>query len=95
MALDKRTVARIASLARIRVEAEELEALAGELSQILAWVEELNAVDTRGVLPMASAAVSRLPMREDRVTDGGCRDAILQNAPKSAKGFFVVPKVVE
>lgn len=95
MALDKANVARIAALARIRVEEGELEALAQELSQILAWVEALNEVETRGVAPMASAAVSRLPMRADAVTDGGCREAILDNAPQSAKGFFVVPKVVE
>ncbi len=95
MALDKASVARIASLARIRVEDKELEALASELSQILAWVEQLNEVETSGVAPMASAAVSRLPMREDVVNDGGSREAILGNAPRTAKGFFVVPKVVE
>jgi aspartyl-tRNA(Asn)/glutamyl-tRNA(Gln) amidotransferase subunit C len=81
MALDKATVAHIAALARIRISEDELEPLAGELSRILDWVEQLNEVD--------------LPMREDVVTDGGCRDAILGNAPSAAHGFFTVPKVVE
>jgi aspartyl-tRNA(Asn)/glutamyl-tRNA(Gln) amidotransferase subunit C len=95
MALDKATVAHIAALARIRISDGELEPLAGELSHILDWVAQLNEVDTTGVMPMASAAAATLPMREDVVTDGGCRDAILGNAPRAAHGFFIVPKVVE
>lgn len=95
MALDKAAVAHIAALARIRLSEAELEPLAGELSQILTWVEQLNEVDTTGVAPMASVAVAGLPMREDLVSDGNRRDDILGNAPRTARGFFVVPKVVE
>jgi aspartyl-tRNA(Asn)/glutamyl-tRNA(Gln) amidotransferase subunit C len=95
MPLDKAAVAHIASLARIRLSEAELEPLAGELSHILDWVEQLSEVDTTGVPPMASAAAASLPMRDDVVTDGGCRDAILGNAPRAARGFFTVPKVVE
>ena len=95
MALDKAAVAHIAALARIKLSEAELEPLAGELSQILTWVEQLNEVDTTEVAPMASVAASGLPMREDRVTDGDCRTATLGNAPRSARGFFTVPKVVE
>lgn len=100
MALDGATVAHIAALARIRLAEAELEPLAKELSQILNWVEQLNEVDTSAVAPMASVAASGLPMREDQVTDGGCREAILGNAPRGApsaadRGFFAVPKVIE
>lgn len=95
MALDKAAVAHIAGLARIRLREDELEPLAAELSHILGWVEQLGEVDTADVAPMTSVAAMRLPMREDRVTDGACREAILGNAPQSAKGFFAVPKVVE
>jgi len=95
MALDKAAVAHIANLARIRLCEAELEPLAGELSQILDWVEQLSEVDTTGVAPMASAAAARLPMREDEVSDGGRRDDVLGNAPRPARGFFAVPKVVE
>jgi aspartyl-tRNA(Asn)/glutamyl-tRNA(Gln) amidotransferase subunit C len=95
MALDKAAVAHIAVLARIKLAEAELEPLAGELSHILDWVEQLNEVDTAGVPPMASAAAATLPMRDDEVTDGGDRDAILRNAPSAARGFFTVPKVVE
>jgi aspartyl-tRNA(Asn)/glutamyl-tRNA(Gln) amidotransferase subunit C len=95
MALDKAAVAHIATLARIRLAEAELEPLADELSRILDWVEQLNEVDTTEVPPMASAAAATLPMRDDTVSDGGCRDAILGNAPRTARGFFTVPKVVE
>jgi len=95
MALDKAAVAHIAALARIKISEAELNPLADELSDILTWMEQLNEVDTSGVTPMASVAATGLPMREDIVTDGGCREEILVNAPRTARGFFVVPKVVE
>src|SRR5690348_12490932 len=94
MALDKATVARIATLARIKVPEEEQAHLAGELSQILSWIEQLNEVDTSGVEPMSGGAAMTLPMREDKVTDGGRRDEILANAPEAAHGFFTVPREV-
>lgn len=95
MSLDKATVAKIAHLARIKVPEADQEHLAGELSNILNFVEQLNEVDTVGVQPMTSVAPHKLRRRADAVTDGGVRDAVLLNAPESAEGFFVVPKVVE
>ena len=105
MSLDKETVARIARLARLKVPEEELGTLAGELSGILAWIEQLNEVDTANVEPLASVSDVTLPMRQDKVTDGGIADKVLANAPggavyieatdKNAGGFFTVPKVVE
>ena len=95
MPINKTAVAHIATLARIRLSESEIEPLADELSHILTWVEQLNEVDTTGVAPMASAAAASLPLREDAVSDGGCRNAILGNAPNAARGFFTVPKVVE
>jgi len=93
--LDKATVARIAALARIKVTEEEQARLAGELTQILTWIEQLNEVDTKGVAPMTGVGHLKLPMREDVVRDGGIRDKLLANAPQEARGFFAVPKVVE
>lgn len=95
MSIDKDTVGKIARLARIRVSEEDKETLAGELSGILAMVEKLNAVDTKGVQPLTSVVQMKLPMREDVVSDGGIPEKILQNAPEQTAGFFVVPKVVE
>lgn len=95
MAIDAATVRKVAHLARIRVEEDKLEPLAAELSGILAWIEQLNEVDTEGVQPMASTEAVKLPMRDDVVTDGGDPQVILANAPKADRSFFVVPKVVE
>jgi aspartyl-tRNA(Asn)/glutamyl-tRNA(Gln) amidotransferase subunit C len=95
MAIDKAAVAQIARLAHIRLSEDELAPLADELSRILDWVEQLGEVDTTEVPPMSNAAVVVPPMREDVVSDGACRDAILGNAPRAMRGFFTVPKVVE
>ncbi|MEI8394392.1 MAG: Asp-tRNA(Asn)/Glu-tRNA(Gln) amidotransferase subunit GatC [Rhodospirillaceae bacterium] len=95
MSLDKATVVKIARLARIKVPEADQEHLAGELSKILDFVEQLKEVDTEGVEPMASAVDTKLRLRPDMVTDGGYREDILANAPERAGDFFSVPKVVE
>ena len=95
MSLDRATIRSIADLARIEVPEEDLDHLAGELSGILKFVEQLAEVNTDGVAPMTSVVEMITPMREDAVTDGGYVDKILANAPEQADGFFVVPKVVE
>jgi len=95
MSVDRDTVAKIAKLARIRIEAEQMEPLAAELSNILGWIEQLNELDTEGVAPMTSVVEIEAPLREDEVNDGDCRDQVLANAPDVAEGFFLVPKVVE
>ncbi|PHS79428.1 MAG: Asp-tRNA(Asn)/Glu-tRNA(Gln) amidotransferase GatCAB subunit C [Rhodospirillaceae bacterium] len=95
MSLDQDTVKNIAYLARIRVEEDKLEPLAGELSAIMGWIEQLQELDTDGVEPMASVVNVSLPQRKDVVNDGDCRDAVLKNAPDNEDGFYTVPKVVE
>ena len=95
MSLDKATVARIATLARIEVPEEQQERLAGELSAILGWIEQLGEVDTDGVEPLRSVMPIERHWRADEVQDGNRRDDILGNAPRSHDGYFVVPKVVE
>jgi aspartyl-tRNA(Asn)/glutamyl-tRNA(Gln) amidotransferase subunit C len=95
MALDKATVAHIAMLARIKLPETEQDRIAGELSHIMTWIEQLSEVNTDGVAPMASCVAMTMPMREDVVTDGDRVEEILANAPDQAHGFFVVPKVVE
>lgn len=95
MSLDKDTVARIAHLARIRMDAAQLEPMTAELGQILDWVEQLGEVDTDGVAPMTSVAPHTLRRRLDHVTDGKIPQKVLANAPEESSGFFAVPKVVE
>ena len=95
MSVDKKIVAKIADLARIAIKDDELEPMAGELNNILDWIEQLSEVNTDGVQPMTSVVEVDLPWRADKVTDGGYRDDILANAPSSEHGFFAVPKVIE
>ncbi|WP_046020303.1 Asp-tRNA(Asn)/Glu-tRNA(Gln) amidotransferase subunit GatC [Magnetospira sp. QH-2] len=95
MSLDKDTVRNIARLARIKVPEKDLDGLAGELSQLIDWVEQLGEVDTDGVEPMTSVVHVTLPQRDDAVTDGGYPDRVLANAPDRVENFYTVPKVVD
>ena len=95
MSIDIETARRVAKLARIRVDEGDLPALAGELSGILQFMEQLNEVDVTGIEPMTSVTPMRLPRRADVVTDGNIQAAVLTNAPDAREGFFAVPKVVE
>ncbi len=95
MSIDIDTARRVAHLARIAVKQDDLPALAGELSGIIAFMEQLNEVDVAGIEPMTSVTPMRLVRRRDQVTDGDMQVAVLANAPDAREGFFAVPKVVE
>ncbi|MBL9011132.1 MAG: Asp-tRNA(Asn)/Glu-tRNA(Gln) amidotransferase subunit GatC [Alphaproteobacteria bacterium] len=95
MSVDEKAVRRAARLARLAVPEDRLAPLAAELSGILAWVEQLNELDTQNVEPMTSVRPMRLYRRADVVTDGFYAEDIVKNAPRSEDNFFVVPKVVE
>ena len=95
MSIDQNTAAKVAKLARIKVEDEALPALAAEFNTILDFIEQLNEVDVEGVEPMTSVTPQRLKRRVDEVSDGNQQDKVLANAPDAREGFFAVPKVVE
>lgn len=95
MTIDTDTAAKVAKLARIRVEEDALPALAQEFNNILGFIEQLNEVDVEGVEPMVSVTPMRLKRRADVVNDGDQQDKVLSNAPDAREGFFAVPKVVE
>lgn len=95
MSIDESTAARVAKLARIRVEEAALPALAQEFNTILGFIEQLGEVDVDGVEPMTSVTPMALPRRADVVNDGNQQSAVLANAPDAREGFFAVPKVVE
>ncbi len=95
MSVDTATVKKVASLARIAISDADAERLAPELNNILGWIEQLGEVDTSAVEPMTAVIPNTLRLREDVVTEGQQRDAVLQNAPQGEHGFFTVPKVVE
>jgi aspartyl-tRNA(Asn)/glutamyl-tRNA(Gln) amidotransferase subunit C len=95
MSVDQATVRRIAHLARIKVSDDDVPHLQGELNAILAFVEELGAVDVEGVEPMTSVMPMPMKKRRDEVTEGAIAEKIVANAPLSEDHFFKVPKVVE
>ena len=95
MSIDTATAAKVAKLARIKVEDNALPALAEEFNLILGFIEQLNEVDIEGVDPMTSVTPQRLKRRLDQITEGDKQPLILSNAPDAREGFFAVPKVVE
>ena len=100
MSVSRETVAKVGSLARIKLDDAALDHMVPELNNILAWVEQLGEVDTSGVEPMTAVIQNKLRLRDDVVdadplTGGGVRDAVLANAPAAEHGFFGVPKVIE
>lgn len=95
MALTDKDVRRVAELVRIRLDDSEVEPLAAELSKIFDWIEALREVDVEGVEPMASVVEMQLRERDDEVSDGDRRAALLANAPEAEEGHFVVPRVIE
>jgi aspartyl-tRNA(Asn)/glutamyl-tRNA(Gln) amidotransferase subunit C len=95
MALTAAAVHRLAHLARIEIDAAEAEDVRRKLDAIFALINELRAVDTAGIEPMAHAQDVALPLREDRVTEPD-RHALFQSvAPAVEDGLYLVPKVIE
>jgi aspartyl-tRNA(Asn)/glutamyl-tRNA(Gln) amidotransferase subunit C len=95
MALTLEDVQRVAHLARIEIDAAEAAGVHAKLTAIFAMINELQAVDTAGIVPMAHAQDVSLPLREDAVTDTD-RHALYQTqAPAVEDGLYLVPRVVE
>ncbi len=94
MSLDRSEVAKIAYLARLEVTSGELDAVAGDLSNILDLAEQMNSVDTTGVTPMAHPLHMAQRLREDAVTEDDKRGKYQSIAPSTESGLYLVPKVI-
>jgi len=95
MSLNSADVRRIARLARLEVSAEEVERTRDQLNGILAFVEQLQAVETAGITPMAHAVDVVQRLREDKVTEADRRADFQAIAPEAEAGLYLVPKVIE
>ena len=95
MALDTSDVAKIAHLARLAVDDGELDLFSTELSSILDLVEQMGAIDTSGVEPMAHPLHMAQRLRPDQVSEENGRDQFQQLAPQTEDGLYLVPKVIE
>jgi len=95
VALTPDNISAIAHLARLGVEPEDLAPLAADLSSVLDLVEQLQAIDTEAVEPMAHPASASLWLRDDEVTETDQRDTLQAPAPETQDGYFLVPRVIE
>ncbi len=95
MAIDRKTVEKISSLAKIKLNDTEADEITYELSNILEWIDQLNKVDTKNTPPMTGVIKSNLYQRDDLITEDKKLDEILTNSPETTEGFFVVPRVVD
>ncbi len=95
MALDNDEVAKIAHLARIKIDPEKAPEYADSLSSILGLVEQLQAVNTDNTEPMAHPMDASQRLRPDEVTESNHRDEYQQIAPATEDGLYLVPRVIE
>jgi aspartyl-tRNA(Asn)/glutamyl-tRNA(Gln) amidotransferase subunit C len=95
MSLDTTHVQKIAHLARLQISAAEAEHFARELTRILGLIEQMNAVETEGVAPMAHPSEAPLRLRGDEVTEIDQRSRFQAVAPAVEAGLYLVPKVIE
>jgi aspartyl-tRNA(Asn)/glutamyl-tRNA(Gln) amidotransferase subunit C len=95
MAINRADVEKIAHLARLRVNESEIEKVAGRISDILALIDQMQAIDTSGVEPLSHPLDAVQRLRADQVTESNQRDYLQSIAPNSSNGLYLVPKVIE
>lgn len=95
MSLDRSQVENVAQLARIQIKEDEMADTLASLSNIMNLVDQLQAVDTEGVEPLANPLDAQALLRPDEVTESNHRDDYQLIAPQAEKGLYLVPKVIE
>ena len=94
MTIDKKTVDKVSTLAKIKLDDKKIDDLTEELSKILDWINQLNQVNTEDILPLTGVLKTKLFLREDIVVEDSNLEEVLSNSPESIEGFYVVPRVV-
>ena len=95
MAIDAKTVEKVAKLARLQLTPEELDRYGKQLGAILDYIAKLEKLDVQGLEPLAHAVDTENVFRDDVPRPSLPRDAALQNAPEKTGDFFIVPKIIE
>ncbi len=95
MSLTRSQVEKVAHLARLQIRDDEIPGLVDNLSRIIDFVDQLQAVDTEHVLPMAHPPHMAQRLRPDGVTESDQRKHYQANAPRVESGLYLVPKVIE
>jgi len=94
MTISPEEVAKVARLARLDLPQEKLELFAGQLGDILDYMDKLGELETGDVEPMYSPVTHTTVLRKDEVKKDYSRDEVLSNAPKQDGQFFIVPRIV-
>ena len=95
MSLDKTDIQKIAWLARLAIDENDVTGYGRDLSNILGLVEQMNSIDTTNVDPMAHPLEIKARLRPDEVTESNQRDMFQAHAPAVEDGLYLVPKVIE
>ena len=95
MKITEETVSYVAALAKLTVSDEEKQSVAKDLDQILEYIATMDQLDTEGIEPMSHVLPIKNVFREDEAVNQNNREQLLENAPESKDGSFVVPKTVE
>ena len=95
MSVDQAEIEKIAQLARIRVDADDAAELSERITNILDLVDQMQAVDTSGVEPLANPLNASQRLREDRVTETDRHEAFQRIAPATESGLYLVPRVID
>ena len=95
VALPADVVERLLRLSALSLETDEKGLLQGDLDKIVGFINAMQSVDTRGVLPLAHPLDGTQPLRADDVTESIDRDRLQRNAPLARDGLYLVPRVVE
>jgi aspartyl-tRNA(Asn)/glutamyl-tRNA(Gln) amidotransferase subunit C len=95
MAFTKEQVTKVADLARLHLSDAEIDAMSRQLTSILDFFDQLQAIDTKGIEPMAHGVAIENVFREDEKHQGLAPDQALANAPKRAGDFFAVPPILD
>ena len=95
MSIQSEDVLKIAHLARLGIQSEQVESYASDLSNIMVLVEQMSQVDTSDIEPMAHPLDQSQRLRTDVVLESNQRDALQKNAPAIEDGLFLVPRVID
>ena len=95
MEFDKNSTIKLAKLARLSVNDNQLNSLEKDLKSILQFIDQLKEIDTENIDPTSNSLDQKLILRDDIAEDALSNEDLLRNVPESELGFFVVPKVIE
>jgi|TARA_B110000444_G_C18619104_1_gene491277 aspartyl-tRNA(Asn)/glutamyl-tRNA(Gln) amidotransferase subunit C len=95
MALNEKNIRDIAHLARLKIEEDEVAESLTDFSSILSMISEMQTVDTENIAPLANPHEQVQKLRKDAITESNDRDNLLNLAPKTSDGLFLVPKVID